>query len=95
VYCTAVFRSLRQQFQVMKEILLYSWDHGTNNYKDTKPLKVAFFKKLTSKGFRRLVFICLRPPALCYTLSKYIPLSTSEKVRGAIVHKRGQKYQYD
>jgi hypothetical protein len=53
------------------------------------------------------VFICLRPPSLCHTLYKYIPLyllkqgrgeggrRTSEKVRGALVHKRGRKYQHD
>jgi hypothetical protein len=42
------------------------------------------------------------PP--CYTLYKYMPLylftqgvgrCISEKVRGALVHKRGRKYQHD
>jgi hypothetical protein len=46
------------------------------------------------------------PPPPRYTLYKYIPLylftqggggvrRTYEKVRGALVHKRGQKYQHD
>jgi hypothetical protein len=46
-----------------------------------------------------------RSPPPCYTLYEYIPLYlftqgrgarwTSEKVRGALVHKRGRKYQHD
>ncbi len=35
--------------------------HGQNNYKDTKPLRSSFLKKLTCKGIWRQVFICLRP----------------------------------
>ncbi len=80
-------------------------NHGPNNYKDTKP-KGRLFLKIDLKKLAADV-ICLRPPPLCYTLYKYVPLyssyshregggrSTSEKVTGALVHKRGRKYQHD
>jgi hypothetical protein len=50
---------------------------------------------------------CRTPPPPCYTLYKYIPLYlfthgkgeggrlSSEKVRRALVHKRGRKYEHD
>ncbi len=64
---------------------------------------MSAFLKLTSKGTWRQVFICLRSPLPpCYTLYEYTPgwrggggRWTSEKFRGALVHKSGRKYQHN
>jgi hypothetical protein len=84
--------------------------HVPINYKDTKPWRSSFLKHFTCKGILAAGVYLSEAPSPRYTLYKYIPLSpvlthtekggregrsTSEKVRGALVHKRGRKYQHD
>ncbi len=88
---------------------VYVWSyvqHVPNKYKE----RSSFLKNLPVKEFGGRCLSVWGPPPLCYTLYnyKYIPItypctfsqregggrSTSEKVRGALVHKRGRKYQH-
>ncbi len=63
--------------------LLESVKHGPNNYKDTpNPKGRPFLKIIQERDLAAGVYLSEAP-------------STSEKVRGALVHKRGRKYQHD
>ncbi len=71
----------------------------TPNPKDRLFLKIDRYSDLAAR-----VYLSEAPP-LCYTLYKYISLyllsqgrgggATTEKVKGALVYKRGRKYQND
>jgi hypothetical protein len=58
-------------------------------------VKCRYLKKLTCKGTFRQVYTRIQYSILIHTGKGEGRELTSEKVRGAIVHKAGQKYQHD
>ncbi len=88
---------LLSSYPKYKDSARVSWPNIYENW----PVKVPGGRCLSVWGPRS------PPPPSCYTLYEYIPLYLftqgmgdggrwiSEKVRGALVHKRGRKYQHD